>query len=161
MATTEKPRLNFTDDILKRSLEISGIFTLDSRQSYAILLMIIISLLFWYTTAGPVDLDSIVSEHTVTVSSLTLMYPRFCSKLGLTEKDLSATQHRSDIWTIRLMEQIYDEAMGECCKYVAPERRRKRCGLFLVRFHTLYWCYVLLFHVAAHTFREQWMPSHL
>ena len=68
----------------------------------------------------------------ISADSLLKKYPRFFQSISISNKDISAYKPRSDIWCIRLIEQIYDEATIECSKFVSPDRRRMRCGLYLV-----------------------------
>ena len=61
----------------------------------------------------PRPLAAAVTVHT-TPASLWNRFPRFCSGLNLTDKDIASAKLRSDIWVVRLMEQIFDDATEEC-----------------------------------------------
>jgi hypothetical protein len=69
--------------------------------------------LAWTTDPHPPRPLAAATVHT-TPASLRNRFPRFCSCLNLTDKDIASATLRSDRWVVRLMEQIFDDANEEC-----------------------------------------------
>jgi hypothetical protein len=65
------------------------------------------------------------------IKALLKRFPRFTEGLDITSYDTAHYKMRGDIWLIRLIEECYDAALGECIKPVCKKRTRRRYDLEL------------------------------
>lgn len=65
-----------------------------------------------------------------TISLMKRRYPRFCEGL-IFDDDPRSYKVRSDLWLIRIIEEIYDSSFSECSKSVSLHRVRNKNNLDL------------------------------
>jgi hypothetical protein len=59
------------------------------------------------------------------------LYPRFCTSITFPEVDIENIPLRSEMWLVRMIEDVYDEAMSDCSKNNITNRTVRRSVLDL------------------------------
>ena len=69
-------------------------------------------------------------QQSTVITMMKRRYPRFCEGL-LFDEDPKSYKVRSDLWLVRIIEEIYDSSFSECSKSVSSHRVRNRNNLDL------------------------------